>query len=364
MLDAKSLKDRLTVGNIIQLMEEMGANGVVGSNENEILFQTICHGGDSHKLYFYKDTKTFYCYTNCGALDIFNIIENVYGFNLQESMNYVCNKFGIYQMFSETFGDTVEVDANWSIINSYNRGSQREVWKEFNIIDEKTLNKFYDFYHPNFLNDNIDKFAMNKFEIKFDILNNRIIIPHRNDNGDLIAIRCRNLDTEMVEGGRKYMPITIDKKLLSAPSKQYFYGLYQNKENIKKHKRVILVESEKAVLQYESYFPSKNICLALSGSNLSDFQKDILIELGVREVVVALDKEYVRCATPEEKLYIKKVNNMIVNKLNCFDVSVMWDFSNLLNLKDSPLDKGKEVFETLYKNKINKFEWEMMCSGN
>lgn len=33
-------------------------------------------------------------------------------------------------------------------------------------------------------------------------------------------------------------------------------------------------------------------------------------------------------------------------------VNIIIDYDNLLDLKDSPLDKGKQVFETLYRNRV------------
>ena len=75
--------------------------------------------------------------------------------------------------------------------------------------------------------------ALRKFEIKYDILNQRVIIPVRYSDGTLIAIRCRNLDMKLIESGMKYIPITHKGKVLSAPASQYFYGLYHNEENIK-----------------------------------------------------------------------------------------------------------------------------------
>ena len=32
-------------------------------------------------------------------------------------------------------------------------------------------------------------------------------------------------------------------------------------------------------------------------------------------------------------------------------VTIIWDRENLLNIKDSPFDKGKEIFERLYKER-------------
>ena len=32
--------------------------------------------------------------------------------------------------------------------------------------------------------------------------------------------------------------------------------------------------------------------------------------------------------------------------------SYIWDYDNLLEEKDSPYDKGKQIFEYLYKNRV------------
>ena len=125
----------------------------------------------------------------------------------------------------------------------------------------------------------------------------------------------------------------------------------QNEDNIRKCKKVILVESEKAVMQYETMFPNGNIALALSSSHLSDFQIEILKDLGVEEVIIALDKEYEHAGTDEEKLYENRLRKTISNRLNFCTVSLLWDVKGLLKQKESPLDRGKEVFLDLFLNR-------------
>ena len=39
-------------------MEDLGADAIESRNPNEIHFRTVCHGGDSHKLYFYLDSSS------------------------------------------------------------------------------------------------------------------------------------------------------------------------------------------------------------------------------------------------------------------------------------------------------------------
>lgn len=353
-MDAKELKSKLTLEHVVSILEDLGAEPRQGSNLNEIWCRTVCHNGHSHKLYLYKDSLNFHCYTNCGSMDILQLIQNVLDCNLVQAIEYIRTKFGFNSStFHYGFDNTVHTD-DLEIINSFVEKREvirKEEWKPFKVIDENVLNQYYNFFDKSFYEDGISPAVLSKFEIKYDILNHRVIIPHRNGDGKLVAVRCRNLDEEQVANGRKYTPIVHEGKLLSAPTGQYFYGLYQNEKNIRLCKRVILVESEKAVMQYETMFPNGNITLALSSSHLSEFQIEILKDLGVEEVIVALDKEYEVAGTDEEKLYESKIQKTIVNRLNFCTVSMLWDVKGLLNKKDSPLDKGKDVFIDLFMNK-------------
>lgn len=353
-MNAKEIKSKLTLDHIVEILEDLGAEPRQSSNLNEIWCKTICHNGHSHKLYLYKDSLNFNCYTNCGSMDILQVIQNVLDCNLVQAINYIKDKFGFHNSsFHYGFETTVhtnDIDILDALLDK-RQVVKKEEWKPFKIIDESILGEYYNFYHKSFYEDGVSPAVLSKFEIKYDILNYRVIIPHRDKDGKLVAIRCRNLDEELVENGRKYVPIMHNGKLLSAPTAQYFYGLYQNEENIRMCKKVILVESEKAVMQYETMFPNGNITLALSSSHLSDFQIDILKDLGVEEVIIALDKEYEKAGTDEEKLYESKLRKTIANRLNFCTVSLIWDVKGLLNKKDSPMDKGRDIFLDLFINR-------------
>ena len=354
---ANELKEILTLDQIILLMEHFGADYlpyVAGSKE--IQFRTVCHCGNSHKLYLYTDSKEFHCYSECGQMDIITIAEKMLNVKITEAIEYICNFVGIETnhmrvgFHDDNLGYNSE---DWEIFNMM-KPTQRRVdsSREFNKIDVMILNRFYDMYHPSFYNDGIATSTLKKFGIKYDILEQRVIIPHYDECGHLIAIRCRNLKQSLLEEGRKYTPIVLDRKLLSAPTAKYLYGLNFNIENIKRAKKVILVESEKAVMQLESIL-EHNIAVALMSSSLSHIQVQILKDLGVQEIIIALDKEYVEYGSREEKLYAMKIRKGIINKLGSyFGVSVLWDIKNLIGYKQSPTDAGADVFWELMNNRI------------
>ena len=59
MLTAEEIKNRLNTDDIIRLMEYFGAD--VGQLTEEcVSFRSICHGSDSHKFYYYIQTKSFF----------------------------------------------------------------------------------------------------------------------------------------------------------------------------------------------------------------------------------------------------------------------------------------------------------------
>lgn len=353
-MDAKKLKQLLTLEQIIKLMEVLGADYLPDNGSNFLMYRTVCHCGDSHKLYLYKDSKEFHCYTNCGQMDIINVVQNVKKISVGQAIGFICKFFDIGTEYNLKVGfDNSYENPDLKILErmQYNKPTV-DMSRDFRKLDEEVLTGFYKMYHPSFYNDGISVETLFKFGILYDIYNSRVIIPHRDEEGNLIAVRCRNLKEELVEAGMKYTPIVAGGKLLSAPTGKYFYGMYYNKDNIKKIKKVILVESEKAVMQLEDIM-SNNIALALSSSSLSLVQVELLISLGVQEVIVALDKEFHEYGTKEEQLYAMKIRKGIIDKLTpYFTVSVVWDKHGLIGYKDSPTDKGSEIFWKLMSDRI------------
>ena len=72
----EQIKNNLSIDQVFDLLLSLGADPVL--HEEMIICRTICHGGDSHKLYYYDNTKLFRCYTECSdTFDIFELIVKV-----------------------------------------------------------------------------------------------------------------------------------------------------------------------------------------------------------------------------------------------------------------------------------------------
>ena len=351
-MNVNNVIEQITDYDVVDLLVDLGSSAP-SFVRGGMLFNTICHnrepGEGKKKLHYHSETKTFFCYTECHNIgNIFRLVMKVRECSFREAYEYVCLKLGI-STTSLKYGFSHEKSDN-SFIRKFNK-QQKTKKEKIEIRDKSVLNKFWpNLFHQSWIKDNISIEVMKEFGIRYDIYENRIIIPHFDENDNLIGVRCRYLDAKKVEEGKKYMPITVDNVLYNYPTSMNLYGVNFNKNNIIKYKKVIIGESEKFVMQHKSFYED-SVAVAISGSFISPEQIEILKKYEVDEVIIALDKEFEN--KEEEKVYMEKVQYKFVNPLcKYFTVSIVWDTENDLDLKDAPTDKGKEIFEKLYKNKI------------
>ena len=115
-------------------------------------------------------------------------------------------------------------------------------------------------------------------------------------------------------------------------------------------------------MQLSSFYEDECFALAVYGSNFSRVQMRMLLELGINEVTLGFDKEYCEDYYASEYkgkkeqrqmfLYFEKLKKICKMLHSYVTVNIIIDFDNLLSLKDAPTDKGKEVFEKLYRDRI------------
>ena len=194
---------------------------------------------------------------------------------------------------------------------------------------------------------------MQKYNIKTSIIDEQIIIPHYDEDNRLVGVRCRNLNKQLVNDGKKYMPVFQGNEMLNHSTGSVLYGLNFNKDMINKRRKIILFESEKAVMQLDSYMPDMSIGVCLSGSSLTNKQIEIIKDLNVDEIIVAYDRDWEKLGDETEKYYARKIEETIVKKLSSqFHISAIWDLYDDLETKQSPTDKGRETFIKLLNNRI------------
>lgn len=179
----------------------------------------------------------------------------------------------------------------------------------------------------------ISRASLDKFQVFYDSFSDRLVYPIRNFDGKIVNI-----------GGRTLDPMWKEKKLRKYTyfanwgEMNVIYGLFENLGEILKRKEIIIFEGCKSVLLADTW--GIHNCGALLTSHLNPQQMKLLAKLGVR-VVFALDKE----------VRIRDDHN--ISKLKQYvNVEYLWDKADLLNDKDAPVDKGREVFIKLYEQRL------------
>lgn len=179
----------------------------------------------------------------------------------------------------------------------------------------------------------ISQASMDKFQVFYDSFSDRIVYPIRNLRGDIINVSGRTLDPDYkAKKLRKYTyfhPLGILDTV---------YGLYENRDEVLKRGEIILFEGAKSVMKADSWGVGN--CGAVLTSHLNPQQVKILAKLGCR-VVFALDKD-VNILLDHN---IKRLSRYV-------RVEYLLDTGDMLDEKDSPVDRGQDVFNTLYENRI------------
>lgn len=178
--------------------------------------------------------------------------------------------------------------------------------------------------------------TMKKFDVRYDPLDDRIVYPIRDMDGNLISVCGRTCKENYKELGlRKY---TYFQQVGTIAT---LYGFSDNLQDILNKKELILFEGAKSVLMAHGW--GINNTAAVLTSHLNQNQCNYLIRFGnlngVR-ILFALDAE----------VDIFK-DDKIRQLRNYTRVEWIKNRDNLLGDKDSPVDKGKEVFLTLYERR-------------
>ena len=369
------IKNSLSIEQVFDLVSELGGEPIM--NNGYFISETICHnhpGDGSHKLYYYDNTKLFRCYTECDStFDIFELIckiknisqeykirydeegkENLVPWALYDAVQFVAVFFGIEAENENFFEKRIKL-RDWDFLNKYeanNLEKQRQII-DLHVYDEKILNNLPRPRLKDWEDEGISAEATAAANICYDPHSNGIIIPHYNIDDELIGIRIRTLIKEQEQYG-KYRPAILNGKMYNHPLGFNLYNINNSKRHIQEFGRCFLFESEKSCLKYASYFGLNNdISVAVCGNSINNYQISLLLSLGCKELVIGLDKQYEKIGNENWVRWTHKYYQIANKYAKYLQISFLFDLQdNLLDFKDSPIDKGKDVFFELYKNRI------------
>ena len=110
---------------------------------------------------------------------------------------------------------------------------------------------------------------------------------------------------------------------------------------------------EKSTFKYASLFDKESdISVACCGSNLTNYQIQLLLSLHVKEIIIAFDKQFQEIGDLEWQKWIIKLKNLYYKYGNYINISYLFDKENCLGYKDSPIDCSKDTFLKLFKDRV------------
>lgn len=209
---------------------------------------------------------------------------------------------------------------------------------EHRILDDSELDKYKIEPVKEWLDEGIKQDVMDLFGVRVDTWQNRIVYPVYDICGNLINIKARTRY-------KNYKQMKIPKYInyYQVGVMDYFQGLNITLPYIQESNEVIVFESIKSVML--AYGWGYKNCVSAEKHTLTKEQTDLLVKLRVN-VMFAYDSD-VDYRSGDVRQSIDKLKRIT-------NVFIIDDRKKLLggaDAKNSPVDCGEEIWETLYGQK-------------
>jgi DNA primase len=352
-----NIKEKITPAHIITILDEMGGEPQY-QNSNIIVSKTICHNGDSRKLYYYLNSNMFHCYTNCGSFDVIELVRKFYHLNLIQAIYKLINDLNLEDIinFNDITEDNDDIRKLEKEYYEQHKNLVREIKKQdiqLKEFDDNILKYFmYPIIGP-WEREGIGREVIKQAKIGYYPGGGQITIPHYDKNNRLIGLRGRQLGQEEAEIFGKYRPLFINNLSYAHPLGFNLYNLNNSKDNIAKVQKAIVFEAEKSTLLYRTFFGEENdISVACCGSSLTDYQVQLLLGAGAREIIIAFDRQFQEIEDEEFNKLINKLIKLDKKYRKLVNISFIFDKKMITAYKASPIDEGPTKFLKLFKERV------------
>lgn len=280
-----------------------------------------------------KDSLNSRIYTSDQDIkgDIISIVMEISGLEFKETLKQIHEllgfKFSFTSLAQKKKVDVLDVFKKAIGCNHYDK-------QELKPINESVLenSNFIKLPHINLIREGIIPRVQEEFGVMYDIKTQRILFPHRHwSTGELLGIFGRTTIEEWdILGIPKYWGVIPYHKSLN------LYGLYENYKAIQDYGMVVVFEGEKSPQKAKSLGIPYGV--ALGGHELSAEQVKILISLNVK-IIFALDEGI------DEQVSID-----MCKQFKGIRPAYYLYGHDKLGKKDSPIDKGINVFKYIMEN--------------
>lgn len=189
-----------------------------------------------------------------------------------------------------------------------------------------------------YIQDGVSALIQEEWGVRYSHEDDAILTPIYDYSGNLVGCKARNNDPECDDSNRFWAYIPYPKTLV-------VYGWFQNFSRIAEKHKVLVVESEKGVLQAASF--GCEVAVAIGGHNISATQAKYIKMLGAKTIIIGFDEGISEEEIQEECKKLRS-DGYMKNK-----VKYIYDKEHLVlpkGSKGSPVDYGKEGLRKLLKN--------------
>jgi DNA primase len=205
------------------------------------------------------------------------------------------------------------------------------------VLSETEFNKYIDEVPKEWVDEGINPEVMKRYCVRIDEKANRIVYPIYDNCFNLIGFKGRTRYKNY-----KDMKIKKYQNYQKIGTTDFFVGMKENIETIKRKSEAIIFEGIKSGMKVEDW--GYDNWLSSETGWLNDEQVLILIKMGIKNICIAYDNDVALSKIFECTIKLRKFTN----------VFAIIDAKKILGRpedKMSPCDRGREVWETLYGEK-------------
>ena len=291
-------------------------------------------GDDTPSLCIYPNTNKWYCFGCKAGSSIYDWIMKKEGLKFPDAVRKVAE-------LSDTDMDEYEESESMAFLKNLEKHSHKVIGKELNreVLDfqKDYIEKYSDECPDEWLHEDMTEEALKTYNIRIDHNANRIVYPVFDADGNFIGVKGRTrLESYKELGLAKYINYQKIGRL------DYFQGWQQALPEIINRKSVVIFEGIKSCIKAWGWNIRNTV--ASETSKLADGQLELLVSTGISEVIFAWDSDQ------DFKSIIQDDKIKLLKKFT--QVSVVRDTKGLLQDKESPVDRGEEVFRMLLESRV------------
>lgn len=268
----------------------------------------------------------FYCFS-CGVSgNLISWLRIFEGYSFDDAVEKVANLAGRSLSCLRT-SDTILF---YKKLKSYKHNDDIIVR---DILDRSYYEQFSDEIPNEWVEEGIPEDTLKKYEVRVDKKSNRIVYPVYDKDFRLIGAKGRTRF-------KNYKQLKIMKYMnyTKIGSTDFFAGMKQAIDTVNSTKQIIIFEGIKSVMKADSWGWHNTV--SSETSRLNEKQIKLIIEMGIKNVVIAYDKG----------VNIKDLKLGMLKRFS--NVYAVVDKYGFLNDKDAPVDKGREIWERLYESRV------------